>query len=263
MLRSSTRPEELRIIMPSHDDAASLFLTARRGTAPKLDGLPGALRPETESEAYAIQQAVIAGLGGVAGWKVGAPNPAATHFTCAPLPSGTVLDGPVTIEGSDRGVEAEIAVRLGRDLPPRETPYTMDDIRAAIASAHPAIEVLESRFVDLAAAGALSGLADSLSNHSLVLGPAIAGWEQVNLLNESVRLLVDGKEVKHGTANPAGEMLRLVVWLANEGAHWAGGLRAGQVVTTGSWTGKDYAEPGAEIIARFAHCGDAIVRFAA
>ena len=253
--------------MTSYDDAARLFLTTRRGASPRLDGLPGSLRPETEEDAYAIQQAVIAGLrgaglGGIAGWKVGSPNPAATHFTCAPLPAGTVLDGPVTIEGSDRGVEAEIAVRLGRDLPPREAPYTIDDIRAAIVSAHPAIEVLESRFVDLAAAGALSGLADSLSNHSLVLGPAIADWEEVDLTSETVRLLVDGIEIKRGSSNPGGEMLRLVVWLANEGTHWAGGLRAGQVVTTGSWTGKDYCEPGAEVVARFARCGDAVVRFA-
>ena len=249
--------------MTRHDDAARLFLIARRGESPRLDGLPAALRPETQGEAYAIQQAVIAELGGIGGWKVGSPSPAATHFTCAPLPAGTVVDGPVTIQGSDRGVEAEIAVRLGRDLPPRETPYGLDEIRAAIASAHPAIEVLESRFVDAAAAGALSALADSLSNHSLVLGPAIAGWEQINLLNETVRLIVDGVEIKHGTANPGGEMLRLVAWLADEGTRWAGGLRAGQVVTTGSWTGKDYVAPGAEVVARFARCGDATVRFAA
>jgi 2-keto-4-pentenoate hydratase len=248
--------------MNSHD-AASLFLTARRGASPRLEGLPAGLRPQTEAEAYAIQQAVVAELGGIGGWKVGSPNPASTHFTCAPLPAGTVLDGPVTIEGSDHGVEAEIAVRLGRDLPPRESPYTIEDIRAAIASAHPAIEVLESRFVDLAAAGPLSGLADSLSNHSLVLGPAIADWEQVDLTRETVRLMVDGVEIKHGTANPGGEMLRLVVWLANEGTRWAGGLRAGQVVTTGSWTGKDFTRPGAEVVARFARCGDAVLKFAA
>ena len=249
--------------MTSHHDAATLFLTTRRGTTPLLEGLPAALRPKTESDAYAIQQAVVTELGGIAGWKVGSPNPAATHFTCAPLPAGTVFDGPVTIEGSDHGVEAEIAVRLGHDLPPRESPYTLDDIRAAIASAHPAIEVLESRFADVEAAGALSALADSLSNHSLVLGPAIAGWEHIDLLNETVRLIVDEKEIKHGTANPGGEMLRLVVWLANEGTRWAGGLRAGQVITTGSWTGKDYTRPGAEVVARFTHCGEATLRFAA
>ena len=37
-------------------------------------------------------------------------------------------------------------------------------------------------------------------------------------------------------------MIRLVEWLANEGSVWAGGLKAGQFVTCGSWTGKT---PGA------------------
>lgn len=265
MLRSSIcapSPKDVPPAMTSYDDAAALFLTTRRGASPRLDGLPEAMRPATEADAYGIQHAVSAAMGGIDGWKVGSPNPAATHFTCAPLPSGTVSDGPLTVRGSDRGVEAEIALRLGRDLPPRETPYSLAEVRDAIASAHPAIEVLESRFVDAAAAGAMSALADSLSNHSLVLGPAIAGWNDIDLTTETVRLLVDGVEIKTGTANPGGEMLRLVAWLANEGTRWAGGLRAGQVVTTGSWTGKDYTAPGAEVAAQFARCGTATLRFA-
>lgn len=248
--------------MTPYDDAATLFLSVRRGDLARLDGLPEAMRPATEADAYAIQHAVSAAMGGIAGWKVGSPNPAATHFTCAPLPSGTVSDGPLTVQGSDRGVEAEIAVRLGRDLPPREAPYSIGEVRDAIASAHPAVEVLESRFVDSAAAGAMSALADSLSNHSLVLGPAIEGWDSVDLTSETVRLLVDGVEVKTGRANPGGEMLRLVAWLANEGTRWAGGLRTGQVVTTGSWTGKDYVAPGTEVAAQFARCGTVTLRFA-
>jgi len=248
--------------MSRPDAAAALLLAARRDPSQRLDGLPEPLRPETEAAAYAIQQALAAELGGIAGWKVGSPDPTATHFTCAPLPAGTVFDGVVTIEGSDRGVEAEIAVRLGRDLPARETPYSRDEVRAAIATAHPAIEVLETRFSDPAAAGPLQALADSLSNHSLVLGPAIADWDKIDLAAETVRLLVDGVEIKSGAANPGGEMLRLVVWLANEGARWAGGLRAGQVITTGSWTGKDYTKPGADVMARFARCGAATLRFA-
>jgi len=77
-----------------------------------------------------------------------------------------------------------------------------------------------------------------------------------------VRLLVDGVEIKTGKANPGGEMLRLVAWLANEGTRWAGGLRVGQVVTTGSWTGKDYVAPGTEVVAQFARCGMVTLRFA-
>ena len=57
-------------------------------------------------------------------------------------------------------------------------------------------------------------------------------------------------------------MVRLVAWLANVGTHWAGGLKAGQVVTTGSWTGKDLTGPGQEVVAQFARCGAATLRFA-
>ena len=42
-----------------------------------------------------------------------------------------------------RGIEAEVAFRLGRDLPPRAAPYTRAEVMAALATAHPAIEVLE------------------------------------------------------------------------------------------------------------------------
>ena len=245
------------------DEAASLFLAARRRQSTRLDGLPPALRPQTEAEAYAIQYAVSAQLGGIGGWKVGSANPQATHFTCAPIPADAVFDGNVTVEGSDRVVEAEVAVRLNRDLPMRETPYTEAEIRAAIISAHPALEVLETRFADLDAAGPLSALADSLSNHSLVLGPAIADWETIDLDAETVRVLANGTEIKRGAGNPGGEMVRLVVWLANVGARWAGGLHAGQVVTTGSWTGKDPTGPGQEVVAQFARCGAATLRFSA
>ena len=165
--------------------------------------------------------------------------------------------------GSDYLVEAEIAVRIAHDLPPREAPYSRDEVLAAIASAHPAIEVLQSRYVDPAAVDPLSALADSLSHFALVLGPAFSDWQALDLAGEGVRLLVDGTEVKAGTGNPAGDMIRLVLWMANEGAHWAGGLRAGQVVTTGSWTGKDLVAPGGEARIVFDRAGEAAVRLPA
>ena len=77
-----------------------------------------------------------------------------------------------------------------------------------------------------------------------------------------MRVFFDDAEVKLRTGNPAGGMTRLVRWLADTGTRWAGGLRAGQVVTTGSWTGKDFAMPGGTARIRFARCGEAVVRFA-
>jgi len=246
--------------MDRHHDAARLLLSARRDLTQRLHSLPEAIRPKTEAQAYLIQRAIMDDLGGIGGWKVGSPNPDGP-VTCAPLPAAAIQDSPATITGSDRLVEAEIALRLAHDLPPRDQPYARAEVLAAIASAHPAIEVLQSRYLDVAAVDPLSALADSLSHFGLVVGPAIPDWHSLDLAAETVRLSANGADIKAGIGNPAGDMIRMLLWLANEGAHWAGGLHAGQVVTTGSWTGKDPVPPGGEARIRFDHAGEAAVRF--
>jgi 2-keto-4-pentenoate hydratase len=65
-----------------------------------------------------------------------------------------------------------------------------------------------------------------------------------------------------GMANPAGpDLLRLVTWLANEGQSRTGGLKAGDWVTTGSWTGKLYAMAGDSVEVNFAHFGKVAISF--
>lgn len=251
--------------MDRHHDAARLLLSARRDPTQKLHSLPEAMRPGTEEQAYLVQRAVMAELGGVGAWKVGSPSPTGP-FTCAPLPAAGVQASPghvSTERCTDQGVEAEIAVKLARDLPPRDAPYGPEEVLAAIASAHPAIEVLQSRYVDPDRVDPLSALADSLAHFGLVIGGAIAGWRSIDLDAEQVALVVNGHETKRRTGNPGGDMLRLLAWLANDGARWAGGLRAGQYVTTGSWTGKDFVTPGAEVRIAFDHAGSAALRFSA
>ena len=152
-------------------------------------------------------------------------------------------------------MEAEIALRLVHDLPPRAAPYSLEEVQAAVGSAHPAIELLQSRYLDVDAVDPLSNLADSLSHYGLVVGASIAGWEAIDFETQQVSVEVDGALVKQRTANPAGAMLPLLQFLANEGAVWAGGLKAGQVVATGSWTGKDFVAPGARVQMWFDRCG--------
>lgn len=251
--------------MDRHADAVQLLLSARRDPTQKLHCLPEVMRPQTEEQSYLIQRGVMAALGPIGAWKVGSPHPAGP-FTCAPIAEAAVQASPgqvLTEHCTDGGVEAEICVRLAHDLPPRATPYTPEDLRAAIATAHTAIEVLQSRYVDVDAVDPLSNLADSASNFGLVVGPAIPDWTALDLAAESVGVVVNGAEIKRRTGNPAGDMTRLLVWLANHGAAWAGGLRAGQYVTTGSWTGKEFVPPGATVTAAFDHAGSAEVRFSA
>jgi 2-keto-4-pentenoate hydratase len=232
---------------------ATILLAARRDPASRPAALP--LPPPDKAAAFAIQALIQSHLGAIGGWKVGH---GAHGFTCAPAPASHVMSSPAQVrqhECPDRGVEAEIALRIAHDLPPRRDPYTRDDVLAAIATAHPAIELLQSRYVDVTAVDPLTNLADSLSHYGLVWGEAIPDWQTIDLDSETVRVMVDGAEVKRCIGNPAGDMIRLLVWLANEGSHWAGGLKAGQFVLTGSWTAKDFIPANGHVEMVFEHCG--------
>ena len=243
--------------------AAELLVAAWHDPAKKLANLPPALRPTDLAQVDAIQQAVAARMGGIGGWKVGAPGPDATP-ACAPMWLSGIHVSPAHLPAarwSMRTVEAEISVRLGSSLPAYAAPYTAEQVKAAIDSCHPAIEVLDSRFTDPEALDDLTRLADSASHGCFVHGAAFEAWRSADFASERVRLVAGERELASGTGNPGGDMIRLLLWLANAGAHWAGGLEVGQFVTTGSWTGKTVVPAATPVRVVFAHAGEATVEF--
>jgi len=245
-------------------NAADLLLDARRTNKPIAD-LPKELRPVTLEEAYYIQDRMSWAYEAIGGWKVGAPTPDATP-AFAPMPAMWMSCSGCEMRGVThrfRGVEAEIAFRMGADLPPRETPYTREEVIAAIASMHPAIEVLESALVDPAQATKLTAVADLAMHGGFVYGDAVPNWQSIDFSKESVTLAVDGAvRVERTGSNTAGDLMRLLPWLASEGASRTEGLRAGDWITTGSWTGNMQANAGAAVDARFSTAGRAFLRFA-
>ena len=225
--------------------AAAALLRAR-STGEQLAQLPPGSAPADRPAAYAIQELVARSLGPVAGWKVGAAGPSAEPFL-APL--------------HRIGVEAEIVYLVGRDLPPRAQAYGRDEVLAAMAGVHPAIELVDSRFRDLAAVDRLSQLADQQNHGALLVGPPAAAWAGVDAAREPVRLTIDGEiRAEAVGGNSAGDPVRLLVWLANEGSRAWGGLRAGEAITTGSCTGTLFVRPSVRVCARFEHLGSIAVQ---
>ena len=102
-------------------EAAGLLCTARVSRQ-RLPGLPETCRPQSIEEAYAIQDRVAKQLGeAVGGWKVGALSYQHAS-TVAPILASTILPSPAILPAAELalfGVEAEIAFRFGRDLPPK------------------------------------------------------------------------------------------------------------------------------------------------
>lgn len=253
---SSTRREAI-------SRAAALLVEARQ-TGQRLDALPPECRPQSAAQAYAIQDATLHALGGSRGWKVGARSPAAEP-TCAPLPAALILPSPQRFPAGAfalNGIEAELGFTLARDLPPRATPYLEAEMPAAIASVHPALEIVDSRFLDIAATDALSLLADFQSHGALVLGAGVALPDAFAPEPHTVHLCIDGIRIVDARgSNPAGNLIRLLVWLANHAAARCGGLRRGDVVTTGSWTGMRFVTPDTHVAANFSGIGGVRVDF--
>jgi 2-keto-4-pentenoate hydratase len=244
------------------NDATDMLLDARRTGVP-IDELPKELQPITLDEAYFVQDLLAQSFGEIGGWKIGAPTPEATPMF-APMmsawmaPSGAVMDGVRRF----RGLEAEIAFLMGQDLPKRATPYTMDEVVAAIESCHPVIEVLESGLLNPLTAERLSMIADLQMHGGFVYGATVADWKRIDFKTEHVVMDVDGViRVERTGSNTSGNLMRLLPWLANEGAARTGGLKAGQWVTTGSWTGATIADPGSAAEVRFSTAGHAHLRF--
>jgi 2-keto-4-pentenoate hydratase len=245
------------------DRIARLFLEARRAGGPLVVPEPGGALAEA-ADAYVVQERVVRELGPVGAWKVGAASPTAEPLR-APILAATIHASPVTLPASGFhliGIEAEIAYRLGADLLPRERPYAPEEVAAAIEGMLPAIELVDTRLADHETAPPLWKLADNQINGGLVIGDLVTEWRRLDPPSQPVRLEIDGSVVAEGRGgNTAGDPFRLLVWLANRcGAH-CGGLRQGQIVTTGSLTGLRFVAPGARVRATLEGLGQVAVTF--
>ena len=242
-------------------EIANLLLDARR-TGKTLADLPIGYQPADLTEITYVQDLVAAAFGPVGGYKIGAPSLEATP-AFAPMPAAWIAPGGSKLAtGRYRGVEAEIAFLVGRDLQPRATPYSRDEVLDAVASCHPAIEVLESAFTvpNLPTPGAQADLQTHGGDIEIDEAEQL---RSADFSTEHVVLSIDGVvRVERTGSNTSGDLLRLLPFLANEGAARTGGLKAGQWITTGSWTGLALATAGSTVDAEFSTAGRVELFFA-
>ncbi|ULL01316.1 fumarylacetoacetate hydrolase family protein [Bradyrhizobium sp. I71] len=225
--------------------AASQILVQHWRDGTKLDALEVRLRPQSRAEGYAIQAALERqSRGKLFGWKIAATSEAGQkHINVAGPMAGRIMSDTVIADGGTapmkgnemRVGEPEFAFRIGRDLPPRAAPYTVDEVLAAVETLHPAIEIPDSRFADFARAGEAQLIADNACAHLFVLGAATsADWRAIDLIAERPQIMLRGERyVGHGR-NVLGDPRVALAWLANELRGLGITLRAGEVVTTGT-----------------------------
>lgn len=226
---------------------------------------------ETIEEAYAIQAAAVAASGlAVGGWKIGCTSAASQRNLgsegpiAGPMFATRIFDSEVTLRDVRMDmllVEAEFAFRLAQDLPPRPTAYSDEEVKGAIGMLYPALELVQSRFAE-SRMPILGIVTDSAGAGSLILGEPVADWRNRDLAATAVTLSgPDGLIAAGHGSDVLGNPLNAMAWLANFLRERGFGLRAGDIVTTGTCFAPPKLEADIEVTADFGALGSARVRF--
>jgi 2-keto-4-pentenoate hydratase len=239
---------------PSSDVLAKLLFEAR-SAGQSISGVDGALEPRTAADAYAVQLRSI-GLRGsrVVAWKVGAKS-ADGPIQGAALPSDAFHANPGVVRRADYGVlglELEIAFRLGRPFVPATTPYSSDEVMAAISTMAAAIEVVTSRYAEWPKVAPLLQLADLQNHGALCVAEDVAYDAGYPFYHPATRFDFNGSSVLVATPrNPAGDPRRLLPWLVNHVTSRGVAFTEDIWVTTGSYTGMHFPEAAGTAVGKF------------
>ena len=261
------QPEVNGMTASSISAVADAIVRARRNHQP-ADARPfeGTLR--TPEDAFAVQALVDKTLHGPDAhfprfWKSGGPSRDAA-LTHAPLPPEGVWPSPAEARSwhfNLRLIEAEIALRLARDVTPAEASgMTQDSANDLVDAMAVAIEVVDSRWQQAAAAPALLRLADLQSHGALVLGEwvpfAARDWAAQLCEVEIGSQPAVQRRGTHSLGDPAALIPGWLRHVTRAGQT----VPAGTVVTTGTWCGMLPASAGDRVVVRFEGVGEASVR---
>jgi 2-keto-4-pentenoate hydratase len=220
-----------------------------------IDALPDELIPGDLAAAYRVREAYEAieapRRGAVVGYKIGLTTPVMQRLCGVEEPcygamfASEIRHSPAEIRVADYcrvGLETEVAMRLGADLPEGGGRARVD---AAVESCMAAIEVLEDLRHDYKRLSARSMVAGNVWNAGCVLGAPVADWRGLDLAALRYRLTINGREIGGGTgADVMGNPLNALSWLADRLAADGRPLRAGMVVMTGSTVPIQFPQPG-------------------
>jgi 2-keto-4-pentenoate hydratase len=245
------------------EQLANLLLTARRSGRAFVAAADAA--PASAEEACRVQDRVADVLfpgERRRAWKVGAPRHDLDP-TASPIHPALVLDSPATwtrAPVTGLSIEAEVAFRLSRDIVPGDLAAL--DVAAAFDRVMVSIEICDARMSNHRETSSLWKLADSQVNAGLVLGTGRAVVEVADYTKVRCEVRIDDKPLfdgvgRHSLGDPR---VLLPWWIAH--ATRRRGLRAGDVVTTGSWCGMLPVKTGSAVVANFDGIGTASVGFA-
>jgi 2-keto-4-pentenoate hydratase len=226
---------------------AETFVAARLAARPVVD-YPGEI-PGAVARSYAIQEAAI-GLypDRVVGWKVGGVSPAqqavlGVHRVAGAIFAGNVWaagDAPTplpAIEGGFAAVEAEFIARIGPNVDPTKTDWTVADAADQIEAVFIGVELAGSPLSAINDLGSVVVASDFGNNGGLVIGPELTDWRS-RMDGIQVETVIDGVSVgRGGSTSLEGGALESVRFLLEHCARQGRPLTQGTLISTGAVTG--------------------------
>jgi len=231
--------------------------------------LPAELYPADLDEAYAIRHAFeeieqATGRGVVAGYKIGLTTPVMQKLCGVNEPCyGAIFASEVhhrraVLPARDYcrlGVETEIALRLGDDLP---EVGNLQQVAAAVESCMAAIELIEDLRYDYKRLDAAAMVAGNVWNAGVVLGASVAEGAVLHLSEMTARLSINGREIGSGEGSDVmGHPLNALAWLARKLAAAGTPLQRGMIIMTGSMVPIQYPAAGDQVLIEISGLGTA------
>ncbi|WP_414712455.1 2-keto-4-pentenoate hydratase [Sphingobium sp.] len=247
------------------DAIAERFLSART-SALGLTDYPGT-PPTTLAEAYAIQDAALARVDEpIAGWKVGRIlPPLSDQYGCDRL-AGPIFAGTVArIEPGSRGlifangfgaIEAEYLCRIGKTPTSGQTQFNLEEAADHIDAVHIGVEIASSPFVGINSMGPAVTISDFGNNNGLLIGPAVADWQNGAYTQQPVTTRIDGLEIGAGTASAfARGAIGSVAFLLENLVMRGIAIEPGWWISTGAVTGVHVVQIGQTVEMDFGPLG--------
>ena len=269
--------------MPTHRDSTGQAARTPRELAKLLwtqhqdrtrfESLADLLPSGQVADAYSVQEELVhlmmrAG-GNRAGYKIGLTSVVMRRMCGLDQPvAGVILErrvhrGPARIASRDfvrMGIESELCLVIGQDLPPRPSPCTLEEAARAVGGVAAAFELVDDREADYARLDACSLIADNSWNAGIVVGevaplgagsplgmnsPLRAGSTSIDIGALDGVLRIDGRMADRGNgADALTHPFAIVQWLSEHLRSRQRRLRAGDLVMTGSVVATRFAKTG-------------------
>ena len=238
----------------------------------QIDLLPSELMPSGLDEAYEVRQILeeieTAGRGVVAGYKIGLTTTIMQQLCGVDEPIyGAIFADEVHYGRAELatrnycrlGIETEIALRLGEDLPAGNTSSSWRHrVADAVESGMAAIELLEDLRHDYKRLSATAMVAGNVWNAGIVVGAPVCDWHHLDLAQLTARLFINGREIGNGKGGDVmGNPLNALAWLAETRAASRMPLKRGMIIMTGSMVPIQFPSAGDRAVVEVDSLGSA------